>query len=132
MRNLIWVFLGGGMGSVARWWVSGVIARLWGEAFPFGTLLVNVTGSFAAGLLGAMAVPSGRGALSIQGYQFLMIGVCGGYTTFSAFSFQTIKLIEEGSWFRAGGYVALSVVLCLVAAALGYACGRHAVGGGQA
>jgi CrcB protein len=123
MLAYLWIALGGALGSVSRFWFSGVIGRRFGETFPWGTLLVNVSGSFAIGLLAALAEPGGRRFISPTGRQFLMYGVCGGYTTFSSFSVQTLELLRDGDWFKAGANAAGSVLLCLVAVWLGYAFG---------
>ncbi len=123
MLAYLWIALGGALGSVGRYWFSGVIGRHFGETFPWGTLLVNVSGSFAIGVLAALAEPGGRRFIGPTGRQFFMYGVCGGYTTFSSFSLQTLELIRDGDWFKAGANAAGSVVLCLVAVWLGYALG---------
>ena len=123
MLAYLWIALGGALGSVGRFWLSGVIGRQFGETFPWGTLLVNVSGSFAIGLLAALAEPGGRRFISPTGRQFLMYGVCGGYTTFSSFSVQTLELIRDGDWFKAGTNAVGSMLLCLVAVWLGYAFG---------
>jgi CrcB protein len=81
---------------------------------------VNVTGSLIVGILAAMSAPEGRWMLSPSAREFLMIGVCGGYTTFSSFSLQTLALAQEGQWFRAGANSIASFALCLVAVWLGY------------
>ena len=123
MLAYLWIAIGGALGSVARYWFSGVIGRWFGETFPWGTLLVNVSGSFAIGLLAALAEPGGRRFISPTGRQFLMYGVCGGYTTFSSFSVQTLELLRDGDWLKAGANAAGSVFLCLAAVWLGYALG---------
>jgi CrcB protein len=123
MLAYLWIAIGGALGSVGRFWLSGVIGRRFGETFPWGTLLVNVSGSFAIGLLAALAEPGGRRFISPTGRQFLMYGVCGGYTTFSSFSVQTLELLRDGDWLKAGANAAGSVVLCLAAVWLGYALG---------
>jgi CrcB protein len=120
MFSYLWVCLGGALGSAARFWISGLVAQRIGQTFPFGTLAVNVTGSFLIGILAAMSVPEGRWMLSPSAREFLMIGVCGGYTTFSSFSLQTLALAQEGEWFRAGANSIASFVLCLVAVWLGH------------
>jgi fluoride exporter len=121
----LWVALGGALGSVARFWVNGVISAKLGATFPWGTLAVNVTGSFVIGLIGALAIPEGRMDSSSRAFvtQFLMLGVCGGYTTFSSFSLQTLNLLRERELLYAGGNVVVSVVLCLVAVWLGWLLG---------
>ena len=118
----LWVALGGALGSVSRYWLSGLVAARFGESFPWGTLVINVTGSFLIGVIGAVASPEGRMDSQARAFatQFLMIGICGGYTTFSSFSLQTLRLVQDDEWLYAGGNVILSVVLCLVAVWLGY------------
>jgi CrcB protein len=116
----LWIFLGGGLGSLARWWASGWIANNFGQTFPWGTLIVNVSGSFIIGLFSALTGPEGRWLVPGSFRQFFMLGVCGGYTTFSSFSIQTLALAEDGQWFRAGANIVLSVVLCLVGVWLGH------------
>jgi len=129
MVEYLWIALGGALGSVARYGLNGVVSDRFGETFPWGTVLVNVTGSFLIGGLGALALPEGRMSAETRAFttQFLMIGVCGGFTTFSSFSLQTLNLLREGEWLFAGGNVVLSVVLCLVAAWLGYLLGTRLV-----
>lgn len=122
MLAYLWIAIGGALGSVARFWFSGIVARQFGETFPWGTLLVNITGSFAIGVLAALAEPGGRHYLKPAGREFFMYGVCGGYTTFSSFSLNTLQLImQDGAWIKAGANAAASVFLCLVAVWLGYA-----------
>lgn len=123
MVSYLWIAIGGALGSVARFWFSGVVARQFGETFPWGTLLVNVTGSFAIGFFATLTSPDGRWLAPVGVRQFFMIGVCGGYTTFSSFSLQTLNLLREREWLYAGGNVLLSVALCLVAVWLGYLLG---------
>ncbi len=118
--SYLWIAVGGALGSVARFWCSGLAARHFGETFPWGTLLVNVAGSFAIGFFAALTAPDGRWLVPSRFREFFMIGVCGGYTTFSSFSIQTLSLVEDGEWFRAGTNVVLSVVLCLGAVWLGH------------
>ena len=119
MLSYLYVGLGGALGSVARFWFSAMIANRYGASFPFGTLFVNVTGSFIIGVFAALSGPDGRIIVSPGARAFFMIGVCGGYTTFSSFSLQTLSLANEGEWLRAGANVLLSVFLCLVAVWLG-------------
>ena len=123
MLAYLWIAMGGALGSVFRYWFSGVIGRQFGETFPWGTLLVNVSGSFAIGFLAAFAEPGGRRFIGPTGRQFFMYGLCGGYTTFSSFSLQTLELARDGDWFKAGANAAGSVLLCVVAVWLGYAVG---------
>jgi fluoride exporter len=123
MWNAFWIFIGGGLGSLARWWASGLIANRIGETFPWGTLSVNVSGSFVIGLFVAATGPEGRWLVPASFRQFFMLGICGGYTTFSSFSIQTLNLAEDGQWFKAGANCVLSLVLCLVGVWLGHLLG---------
>jgi CrcB protein len=121
----LWVAIGGALGSVGRYWLSGLVAARFGETFPWGTLVINVTGSFLIGIYAGFATPEGRLDPQSRVFvtQFLMIGICGGYTTFSAFSLQTLNLVRDREWLYAGGNVILSVVLCMIAVWLGYLLG---------
>lgn len=121
----IWVATGGALGSVARFWLSGWIAHRWGETFPWGTIGVNVLGSLIIGVLAALTTPENRlpGEARTWATQFLMLGLCGGFTTFSSFSLQTLNLLRDREWLYAGGNVLGSVGLCLVGTGLGYAIG---------
>ena len=121
----LWVALGGALGSVSRYWLSGLVAERFGESFPWGTLVINVTGSFVIGAIGALASSEGRMDSQSRAFavQFLMYGICGGYTTFSSFSLATLKHLQERQWLYAGGNVILSVVLCLIAVWLGWLIG---------
>ncbi len=114
------LFIGGGLGTLIRWGISGLIATKIGEVFPFGTMFVNVTGSFAIGFIAALTSPDGRIFLNSDIRQFLMVGVLGGYTTFSSFSLQTLSIIEDNEIFLACANVITSVFLCLIAVWLGH------------
>jgi fluoride exporter len=118
-----WICLGSALGGGCRYWVSGIVARRFGETFPTGTVLVNVTGCFAIGVLAALAQPGGRFLVTPLSRQFLMVGFLGGYTTFSSFSLQTLTLMQDGEWLYAGANVLLSVLFCLVAVWVGYTAG---------
>ncbi len=120
MLAYLWVALGGALGSVARFWASGVVADRFGEIFPWGTLIINVTGSFIIGLFAALTDPDGRWLVAPSVRQFVMIGVCGGYTTFSSFSLQTLNLARDGEWLHAGLNILGSVALCLMGVWLGH------------
>ncbi|MGO9703187.1 MAG: fluoride efflux transporter CrcB [Xanthobacteraceae bacterium] len=115
MISYIWIALGGAIGTAGRYWLSGVIARSFGETFPWGTLIINVTGSFIIGFFAALTGPDGRLFVSSNARQFVMIGMCGGYTTFSSFSLQTLNLMNNGEWYRAVANIGTSVALCLIA-----------------
>ena len=120
MAALIWISLGGALGTAGRYLLSGLVANLVGETFPFGTILINVTGSFVIGFFAALTGPDGRIYVGSTARHFVMTGLCGGYTTFSAFSLQTLNLMHDGEWLYAGANIVLSVVLCLIAAWAGY------------
>ena len=120
MTLYIWIAIGSALGGTARFALSGFVAHSIGETFPWGTLIVNVTGSFAIGFFNTLTGPDGRWFVSPQGRLFFMTGICGGYTTFSSFSLQTLALARDGEWLHFGGNVAGSVVLCLVAVWLGH------------
>ncbi len=123
MLNYFFVMLGGALGTGARFWASGVIAARFGEFFPLGTLIVNVTGSFVIGFVAALAEAPAPVLISPSWRQFLMFGICGGYTTFSSFSLQTLDLARDGDWFKAGLYTLLSFACCIGAVWLGRLCG---------
>jgi len=119
----LWVGLGSALGGMARYAFSGFVARRIGEIFPWGTLLVNISGAFVIGLAAAAVAPGGAlpGDLTVR--QLVMIGLCGGYTTFSSFSLQTLALARGGDWPRALGNIVASVGLCLIAVWAGFALG---------
>ena len=121
--NYLWIALGGALGSVARFWMSGVIAERFDSKFPWGTIFVNITGSFLIGIFSAMSERGGQLADAATLRQFLVVGICGGYTTFSAFSVQTLDLMRVGNWLAATGNVLASVLVCLVAVWLGHLLG---------
>ena len=130
LHVLAWVVLGSALGGPARYFVSGVVGRGIGETFPWGTMVVNVSGALAIGVLAAAA--SVHGLLSTPAaWQFAVTGFLGSYTTVSSFSLQTLALVRDGQMLRAGANVLLSVGLCLSAVALGYAAGLAALGGSQ-
>lgn len=114
------IAIGGAFGSVSRYWLNGLVANSFGQTFPWGTLVINVTGSFVIGLFATLTGPEGRIFVPGEWRLFFMIGVCGGYTTFSSFSLQTLTLAQDGEWLWAGANVVLSVVLCLFAVWLGH------------
>jgi CrcB protein len=119
MLTYFWIMLGGALGTGARFWASGLVAERFGEVFPLGTLFVNVTGSFIIGFFAAFTDPQGPVLVSPRVRQFVMIGIIGGYTTFSSFSLQTLELARDGDWLRAGFNSVLSLICCLVAVWLG-------------
>jgi CrcB protein len=116
----LWIAAGSAIGGVGRYWLSGAVANAFGESFPWGTLIVNVSGSFVIGFIATISDPEGRLFLSSTARQFLTTGICGGYTTFSSFSIQTLSLLRDGQWAAAGANIAGSVFLCLLAVWLGH------------
>jgi CrcB protein len=118
------IALGGALGSVARYWLS-FLALPVSATLPLGTILINVAGSFAIGLFGALTVSHGRYPVSETARLFFMAGLCGGFTTFSSFSLQTLDLLRGGAPLRAAINVAASVSFCLLAVAAGHALGTH-------
>ena len=118
-----WIFLGSGLGGVLRFLCSGLVARTFGETFPWGTLLVNVSGSFLIGLFAVVSGSDGRLLVGSMARQFVMVGIFGGYTTFSSFSLQTLNLARDGQWWLVAANIALSLVLCLAGVWLGFVAG---------
>jgi CrcB protein len=124
--RLLLICLGGAVGTGARYLIGGLAARWLGSEFPYGTLFINVLGSFLIGFvqqvgLTTLAIPETTRLV-------LTIGVMGGFTTYSSFSYETISLIENGSWLGAAANVVLTTGLCLVVCVLGLALGRVVVG----
>ena len=122
------VMVGGALGTLARFVVS-VVALPVSRELPWGTVIINVTGSFVIGLFGTLTLAHGRFPVSENVRLFVMIGLCGGYTTFSSFSLQTLDLIRAGALSRASINIVASVVLCIAAAALGHALATQVNGG---
>ena len=120
MLTYFLVALGGAIGSVARLWLGVRVALLTGLAFPWGTILVNIIGSLVIGFVATLTGPNGRVVVPVNAQAFVMVGLCGGFTTFSAFSLQTLELARDGRLMHAGANIMLSVVLCLTAVALGH------------
>lgn len=121
---MIWyVALGSAVGGVVRYLLGGWIQQRAGTAFPIQTLLINVTGSFLLGFLQRYALDSA--VISPEVRTMLTIGFCGGYTTFSTFSFETVRMLEDGDWKRAALYMSLSVILSVGAVVLGISAARE-------
>ena len=114
------VVIGSALGGMARYGISGAVARRVGETFPWGTLVVNVSGSFVIGVFAALVAPGGALAGDRMAGAFVMAGLCGGYTTFSSFSLQTLNLARDGEWRRALANIVASVALCLLAVWTGF------------
>ncbi|HKD20770.1 MAG TPA: fluoride efflux transporter CrcB [Rhizomicrobium sp.] len=117
------VAVGGALGTMGRYFLSGLVANTFGGTFPWGTLIINVTGSFVIGFFAALTGPDGRYMVGSTYRQFVMVGLCGGYTTFSSFSLQTLNLVNDGEWLSAGWNVVGSVVLCLLVVWIGWVLG---------
>jgi CrcB protein len=114
------VAAGGAIGSVGRAWVGIAAARLFGLSFPWGTMIINIVGSAIIGIIAATALSPGRTVLSPEIRIFLMVGFCGGFTTFSSFSLQTFELLRDGRPGAALANIVASVVLCIAATAAAY------------
>jgi CrcB protein len=120
LKTYIAVMCGGAFGTGLRFWLSGFLASRYGETFPIGTLVANITGCFIIGFFNTLTGPEGAIFSSSLTRQVVMIGMLGGYTTFSSFSLQTLSLLQDGEWFRGSMNILLSVVLCLVGVWLGH------------
>jgi len=124
MQAYLLIAVGGALGSVARYWMAGAIDERHSTGFPWGTVLVNILGSFVIGVAAALIAgrPDGTGAgWGDNARLFVMVGICGGFTTFSSFSLQTLALLRDGDLLRAGGHIAVSVIACVVATWAGIA-----------
>jgi len=121
---LIWyIALGSALGGASRYLVGELVQRSAPTTFPVGTLAVNISGCFLLGLIIRYAIETPTVSPELRA--FLSIGICGGYTTFSTFSFETARMMEDGEWTRAALYVALSVLVSLGAVFLGFAAARQ-------
>src|SRR6185369_2019316 len=127
LAAMLWVALGSALGGPTRYFVSGLVSRHIGETFPWGTMIVNISGAFVIGVIAAGA--SVPGLLSTPpAWQFAVTGFLGSYTTVSSFSLQTLNLARDGQLLRAASNAALSLILCLSAVALGFSIGARAFG----
>ncbi|HKE10583.1 MAG TPA: fluoride efflux transporter CrcB [Myxococcota bacterium] len=124
MRWLL-LFIGGGIGTILRYQVSGLVQGLLGFTFPWGTFVVNATGCLAIGIFATLA--DERGMLGSPARLFLMVGVTGGYTTFSTFGLETWRLLQTGDWLPALANVVGSVVVGLLGLVIGVVLGRLAI-----
>ncbi|MBX3389548.1 MAG: fluoride efflux transporter CrcB [Phycisphaeraceae bacterium] len=113
LLNSSLVFLGAGAGGLLRYWIGAAVQNWWGSTFPIGTLLVNVSGCLAMGFFATAWM--GPVLVREECRIAILIGVLGGYTTFSTFGRETLELISRGEWIRAGAYVLASVFVSLVA-----------------
>ncbi len=128
MAASFWIALGGALGSVARYWIA-----LWAvplsRNLPWGTIGINIAGSFLIGFFGTLTLEGGRHPAPEWARLFVMVGICGGFTTFSSFSLQTLDLLRGGGWGRALANVAVSVMLCLASVAIGHTLAAQLNGG---
>jgi fluoride exporter len=125
------VMAGGALGTLARYTVSLLAIPISSE-LPWGTIIINIVGSFIIGFFGTLTLSHGRFPASDELRMFVMVGICGGFTTFSAFSLQTLDLLRAGAITRAAMNIVLSVVLCIVATAAGHLIAAYFNGGATA
>jgi len=127
MLLYLYIAVGGALGAIARFAVGGWVQQAAGPEFPWGTLVVNISGAL---LLGFLYVVLEGAPASREWRAFLGIGVCGGYTTFSTFSYETARLLQDGQLGRAGAYMAASTLLCVAAALVGFRLAATVLGRG--
>lgn len=127
INGVMWVALGSVLGGTARFWLSGFVARRVGETFPWGTMVVNVSGAILLGILAASAASHGIFA-AVRPWQFAATGILGTYTTVSSFSLQTLALARDGEMMRAAGNMVVSLSLCLLAVTSGFTAGLYVLG----
>ena len=126
--NLAAVLVGSAIGGAARYWIGGLVSRTTDQTFPWGTLVVNVTGAVLVGMLAAVPLQTPVLAWS-EAQALLIIGLCGSYTTVSSFALQTLALLRDGQWWAAAGNVAGSLILCLAGVWIGFSVVALATGG---
>lgn len=120
MMAYFYIAIGSALGGIARYWCSGLVASRFGETFPWGTVFINIVGSLVIGFFATLSGPDSRYLIGSDLRLFVMVGLCGGYTTFSSFSLQTLNLIREGEMVAAAANIGLSVGLCLIAVWFGH------------
>lgn len=125
------IMAGGALGTLARYSASLLTAPI-SRDLPWGTIIINIAGSFIIGFIGTLTLAHGRFPASENMRLFVMVGICGGFTTFSSFSLQTLDLIRNGAILRAGINIVASVVLCVVAVAIGHIVAAQLNGGATA
>jgi len=121
LESSLWIALGGAIGSVMRFWLAELVGRFIESPFPWATVITNITGSFIIGFYATLTGPEGRLLATPVARQFVMVGICGGYTTFSSFSLQTLNLARDGQWREVWQNILGSTVSCLAATWLGFA-----------
>ncbi|HSU82647.1 MAG TPA: fluoride efflux transporter CrcB [Thermoanaerobaculia bacterium] len=126
MARFLWICLGGAAGTGARYLLSGWLLRAAGPGFPWGTLAVNVIGSFLLGLI--MQVSLTTGLISPALRLALTTGVMGGFTTYSTFNYETLQYLQQNEWLAAFTNVAVTLLVCLAAGALGLLGGKLLAG----
>lgn len=122
-QQLVLLAIAGAIGTLARYWVGGLVHRLCGESFPWGTLVINVSGCLLFGFVWRLGEE--RMLISGQTRFVLLTGFMGAYTTFSTFAFETAQMMSDAEWFRALGNVALQNIIGVAAVFLGFAIGRY-------
>jgi fluoride exporter len=127
--TLAGIAVGSALGGMARYALSGFVARVIGETFPWGTLVVNASGSLAIGVVAALVAPDGLFPGDATLWRVAAVGLCGGYTTFSSFSLQTLSLARDGEGLRALANIVASVAICLLCVWTGFALGAFMSGG---
>jgi len=126
--TIFWVTLGSGLGGACRFLVAAGLTARFGASFPWGTLAVNVLGSFLIGVLTAVSLASERWASGQGAFAFAVVGFCGGFTTFSTFSLQTLQLIKQNQYGAAIANIGVSVLVCLFFTAAGFVLGKVLMG----
>jgi len=120
MSLYLWIGLGSALGGMVRFALSGAVANHFGRTFPWDILIINVGGSLVIGFFATLTEPAGRFLVNPTVRQFVMIGILGGFTTYSSFSWGTLSLVRDGEWLRAGAYAISTFALCFGAVWLGY------------
>jgi CrcB protein len=126
--SYLWVTLGSALGGLLRYAITRLTLSI-STGVPFGTILINIFGSFVIGYFGTLTLQSGKYPASDNVRLFVMVGICGGFTTFSSFSLQTFDLARSGAWGKAVANIVLSVVLCVAAVAIGHRLAQSSVPG---
>ena len=130
LTTCLLITLGGAIGTLARYLIS-VAALPISQSLPWGTIGINILGSFVIGLFGTLTLANGRFPVSEDARLFVMVGLCGGFTTFSSFSLQTLDLLRSGATMRAFANIIMSVALCVCAVAIGHLIAAHFNRGAQ-